>query len=251
MNNPPEAKAQIAGAAGEVIQRASRVHLNLGQDVIVTTEDKMRLCLRDHLAILEKRKAWIAPLGIFATLVVIFPTTTFKDFCYLTADTWKALFIFAGVFAFLWTGLALYRARQSSSIDNVIQNLKAKAIPDEEGDAPGLVIQKATSGQNNMLPDVAERDAARPRETRDGTLVILAAMYGVEDMHERTDKRIDVTEWLKAKMQDGRIEITVNNAVMGKDPAPFEEKYLWVQYSVDGKTGLDQMVGQGKVLCLP
>jgi hypothetical protein len=49
MANPPAEQSRVTDVAVQVIQKISHVHLNLEQNFIFTTEDKMRLCLKDYI----------------------------------------------------------------------------------------------------------------------------------------------------------------------------------------------------------
>src|ERR1035441_8084058 len=79
-----------------------RVDSNVTQEIIVTTADKAQLCLIEALDRMERRKAWIAPEGHLATLVVVFPTTTFQDFLGLSREYWRAIFSVAAVGSMVW-----------------------------------------------------------------------------------------------------------------------------------------------------
>jgi|ERR1017187_5523959 hypothetical protein len=79
-----------------------RVDANLKQEIIVITADKARLCLRDAVDNMERSKAWQTPAGILATILVVFPVSTFQDFLGFSKDTWKALFIAAALFFVGW-----------------------------------------------------------------------------------------------------------------------------------------------------
>jgi hypothetical protein len=116
------------GFASQFMQDTSKVYSNLGQEIIITTEDKIRLCLMKHLSQMEKRNAWIAPLGILLTIAIVFPTTTFRDFFFLTADTWKAIFVISGLISAAWLIRTLWEARVSSSLTDVVINIKASGI---------------------------------------------------------------------------------------------------------------------------
>jgi len=61
-------------------------------------------------------------------------------------------------------------------------------------------------------------------------LNIQSAKYGIGD------KAIDVTAALKRYLRENRLEITVNNELLGGDPAKGELKELRVVYSYRGKT---------------
>jgi hypothetical protein len=108
--------------ASQIVQNTT-LHLNLSQDAIVITEDKVRLCLMEHLAKLEARKDWIAPAGILVTLIATFASTTFKNFI-LEAAVWEALFILLTVFDIGWLFVCVKRARNAPRIEDVVSSMK-------------------------------------------------------------------------------------------------------------------------------
>jgi len=85
----------------ENLIKVYKLHLNLSQEVIITTEDKIKLCLSEHLKRMEKRKDWIAPLGILLAIIVTLVTSSFEDVG-LNYATWKAVFIITGLISFGW-----------------------------------------------------------------------------------------------------------------------------------------------------
>jgi hypothetical protein len=52
-----------------------------------------------------------------------FATTSFKDF-YLSADTWRAFFIWAMMLVFVWLLRCCYLAYKSKKIEDIIEELK-------------------------------------------------------------------------------------------------------------------------------
>lgn len=127
---PPVEQSQIVNFAGQLIQQTSKVHFNLEQEFILTTDDKIRLCLTDHLSRMEKRTSWIAPFGILLAILVAFPTTTFQTFI-VSAETWEAVFIISAILSFGWLAKAVWQARVSTSMDKVIDDIKRTAIAHE------------------------------------------------------------------------------------------------------------------------
>src|SRR5271169_2942357 len=101
---PPTAPITIDLGLNQLIQR---VDTNVTQQIIVTTADKAHLCLIQALHRMERRNAWIAPAGILATLIVVFPTTTFQDFIGLSKEYWKAIFSVATVGTMIWLVICL------------------------------------------------------------------------------------------------------------------------------------------------
>jgi len=106
--------------------------VNVEQVFIVTTEDKVRICLNRHLDRVERRRDWIAPLGVLITLVVTLVTTTFRDL-WLSKDAWQALFIFAAFGAAVWLMRALVAlyTEAKTSMDSVILEMKTSAVANE------------------------------------------------------------------------------------------------------------------------
>lgn len=129
MATKPTSTEIMTTALTNQLAQNTRVHFNLDQHAIITTEDKVRLVLLTHLSIIEQKKSWIAPVGIFITIQTSFVTTNFKDF-FLPASNWEALFLLSGVVSFLWLLVALKQACAAPSVDDIVSELK-------------------TSGQNN------------------------------------------------------------------------------------------------------
>jgi len=123
---PPE-KAKIdAGSLASQLVNISEVHLNVSQEVIITTEDKIRICLSEHLKRMEKKRGWIAPLGIIATIAVTLVTSTFKDIG-LDAPTWRAIFIIAGIISFGWLVWSIKDAWKSVKLEDIVGEFKKGA----------------------------------------------------------------------------------------------------------------------------
>ncbi|HTY55766.1 MAG TPA: hypothetical protein VMB26_11220 [Candidatus Binataceae bacterium] len=122
----------ISGALADQLVQNTSVHLNLAQDAIVITEDKVKLCLLEHLAKLESRREWVAPAGILITLLVTFPTTTFNDFIFKAA-TWQAGFIIAAILTAAWFIRSLVKAWRTPTVDDVVAVMKrtgvSKSVP--------------------------------------------------------------------------------------------------------------------------
>jgi hypothetical protein len=125
MNNdkkpPQQTNINIGGIEGLV--DVSEVHLNVSQEVIVTTEDKIRLCLSEHLGKMEKRKSWITPLGILLTIIVTLSTSNFIDKLFKAA-TWQAVFVIAGVISLIWLIYAIKDALKSEKVEDIVAELK-------------------------------------------------------------------------------------------------------------------------------
>jgi len=123
-NVPPQQSTINLGTLDSLVN-VKNVHLNLDQDVIITTEDKIRIHLSGHINKIEKKKAWIAPLGIFLTIIIALLSAEFKSPGFLfPPDTWRAIFIISFFLSGCWLAYTLKDARESESIDDLIKRLK-------------------------------------------------------------------------------------------------------------------------------
>jgi len=120
---PPQ-EARINIGSTKDLETVSELYLtSLPQDVITTTEDKVRLTLADYLKKMEKKKSWLTPLGLMISFTLTLMTSSFKDLG-LSAATWKAIFIIGVIGAFIWLIYSIIEASRSVKIEDVISELK-------------------------------------------------------------------------------------------------------------------------------
>lgn len=101
----------------------SEIHGDLSQQIIQITVDKLSLILYKHSVTIENKKAWIAPLGIFITIVIVLATSNFKEFIW-SAEIWCAIFIICGGLSFLWLVKSSWLAYKSESIEELVDIIK-------------------------------------------------------------------------------------------------------------------------------
>jgi hypothetical protein len=135
MNEPKNSHGEIkidTELLRNIMVNVSDVHINVSQNLIITTEDKLRLCLSEHLKRMERKNSWITPLGILIAILVTLVTSTFKDVG-LSADTWRAIFIIAGVLSLGWLIWSIKEAWKSEKIEDIVEELKRtkQQSPDE------------------------------------------------------------------------------------------------------------------------
>ena len=109
------------------ISEEKQVNTDLEQEGILVTEDRIRLCIGEHLKKLERRKGWIAPLVAFAILAVTLATATFRDFG-LNATVWEILFLTGFFVSLVWLAVSAVEARHPANIEDVIGRLKNSSI---------------------------------------------------------------------------------------------------------------------------
>jgi hypothetical protein len=110
--------------SGEIISK-STVHYNLGQDVIIITEDRMRLKIDKHLRKISEARFWVTPLSVVVPIVLALLTADFHDWL-LGATLWKSIFLLAAMGFGVWTIVAIVKAVSNrTNVDDLIHDLKS------------------------------------------------------------------------------------------------------------------------------
>ena len=99
---------------------------NIDQDVLYVSEDKVRLCLRDHIARASHRSAWIGTLGISLTFLTTLCAAEFKDRLGVDKSSWHAAFLWGFVGTAIWTLVKVYQAIRTPSNDTLIEEIVRK-----------------------------------------------------------------------------------------------------------------------------
>ena len=101
----------------------TKVHVNVSQELIQVTEDKLTLILDRHSSSLAKREAWIPPLTLLIPILTTLMTAKFETGI-LSADTWQAVFIVAGVLSAAWLFWTLYSMPKKSTVAQLVDAIK-------------------------------------------------------------------------------------------------------------------------------
>jgi hypothetical protein len=155
--------------------------------------------------------------------------------------------LFDNLFPFRRRGLDIL-SRRNGGVDSDLVDRAAEKWMDgvrelTEGDHPEFALHFTIpeyrsgprhEGQGRRLTELVPRLNVFLRDLR--SLRITWARYGAGD------KTIDVRERLNRLIEDGRLNFIVDQATMGGDPAPGEEKRLilrWVQDGVERNSSFD------------
>jgi hypothetical protein len=111
----------------EGIER-SAIHLNVGQNMFVITEDKMRLQLNNLVASERRCQKWHVPTGMLLTELPTLAGPSFHGAVGLSGDQWDLLFRVLFVLTFVWLLKTLASARRSISVDGFIDSLKDHSL---------------------------------------------------------------------------------------------------------------------------
>lgn len=150
-------QANIATTIGGQMQAAT-AHVNVKQEFIVITEDRLWRRLTEWKDRLDTHGKWIAPLSILASLLFCFVTSTFHDALDVPQDTWRALAMVGIAASLIWLCYTVYKRvraalSKSSSIDEVIKVLKQGAT------------SVTTTGRSGSPPSSPSTTSDRTRTT--------------------------------------------------------------------------------------
>lgn len=126
----PNSRTATADQFNQSIIQNSTVHTNVGQQVIVTTEDKIDLALIRHQKYSKAKSDWLTPFSTLLTVIASLAAADFKDFFSIPADSWRAIFILLAVLSGLWLVICIYRLiahRNKGTNEDFIKTLKSGA----------------------------------------------------------------------------------------------------------------------------
>lgn len=103
------------------------VHVNVDQEVIQITEDKLRLILKDYLDSLIQAGGWVAPFSVLVSIATTFCTAKFDTFIGLGPEFWRATFVLVGIASTVWLLIALSRSSKALTHDEFINKVKNKS----------------------------------------------------------------------------------------------------------------------------
>jgi len=129
--HPDHARIVVDAVTNQMLQ-VTVAYVDLARKLIITTEDKVRLCLIQRQRLVDQQHEWVAPAGILVALILTLTTSTFHDFL-LPRDTWLAIFIIALLLCLAWLLRSLWRLRKAPSIDDVVEQLKKSSVVTSEG----------------------------------------------------------------------------------------------------------------------
>ena len=124
MDNDPMTTTVVQKPALEQIQdkMINATYINIGQDLIITTDLKVRPVLENGLRQAGRNREWFAPAGMLMTLVGSLVNSTFRDLV-LSKYTWEALYVLLAIVCFGWLIKSAIDAWNCPSKDELISNM--------------------------------------------------------------------------------------------------------------------------------
>lgn len=164
----PPAEPQVFDFASALTDELV-THTNVKQELVVTTIDKLKLCLLEHKANLRSRREWVAPAGLLATLVTTQIATDFKAALGVEPATWEAIFLISSVLAAILLIFLLYRSYRAYStggIDSLVDIIADKSsgvrVREFEFALSRYVARKVAEQSNTESPEAMNEEAPDP-----------------------------------------------------------------------------------------
>ena len=114
-----------------------QVHKNLAHEVVVTTVDKLRICLMENRDVVTAKHEWITPGSLLLTCITTIVAADFKKFVF-EANVWQAVFVLLGIASLIWLVVSARKAwahRNDGSIEQVVSKIKTASAQDMKGAA--------------------------------------------------------------------------------------------------------------------
>ncbi|MCF5470352.1 hypothetical protein [Pseudomonas syringae] len=102
------------------------IHENTSQEVISTTNDKLKLALIQHLTRVESSRAWHTPASLVLAISLVLCTSTFRDSFGVGSSVWQAFFMLLLLWCVCWLAHTLIKRQKGCSIDELIEVIKKK-----------------------------------------------------------------------------------------------------------------------------
>jgi len=104
--------------------RQSVIYFNIAQQILVVTEDRLRLGMNNFLRREKKRREWYTPAGMLVSEIAASVTSNFHPAAGVSGDQWQAIFYSLIVLTLVWLVITLTKMRQGLSVDLLIDSLK-------------------------------------------------------------------------------------------------------------------------------
>ena len=107
---------------------------DVSQPLIRITYDRLWKILTEHCHKVSRSRDWMAPLGVFLTILVTLVSADFKEALAMSKDTWKAIFVIVGAGALLFLARGLWNIRGTETVYQLANRIKNNADDSRGGD---------------------------------------------------------------------------------------------------------------------
>ncbi|WP_313225254.1 hypothetical protein [Stutzerimonas nitrititolerans] len=98
--------------------------MNVDVHLIQITEDKLKNILLENQSRVATKNEWIAPLGLFISLLLAVLTTDAKPAFGLSSHAWQAIFLISCALSIIWLLVAIKNIKDGLTVDDLIKKIK-------------------------------------------------------------------------------------------------------------------------------
>lgn len=105
------------------------IHKNVNQEIIITTQDKIKLILMETKEHLISQRDWWTPFGLLLSFITTLLTVEFKEAFGISKEFWKAIFVIFTIFSLFWFLKSMYKLIKNwgnDDLDKIIIKMKVK-----------------------------------------------------------------------------------------------------------------------------
>lgn len=151
---------------GDELSKNLTIHKNVNQEIIITTEDKIKLVLISTREILNSQRDWWTPAGLLLSFIATLSTADFKDALTVPKEFWHAIFVLLTIASAVWLLISLHKLYKNWGQDDltkIIEQIKLRASStgstrEESTDqviiTKGIIIHSARYGANGHFEDL-------------------------------------------------------------------------------------------------
>ena len=125
---------------GDELSKNLTIHKNVKQEIIITTEDKIKLVLINTKEIMTSRRDWWTPFGLLVAFITTLCTADFKTAFSLSKEFWHAIFVLLTIFSAGWFVMTIYKLIKNwgqDDLNKIIEQIKLKGQEVTNETAPG------------------------------------------------------------------------------------------------------------------
>jgi len=194
---------------GDELSKNLTIHKNVKQEIIITTEDKIKLVLINTREILTSQRDWLTPAGLLVSFIATLTTADFKDALSVPKEFWHAIFVLLTIGSSVWLLISLRKLFKNwgqDDLSKIIGQIKLKVTTNDapkEDNSSQVIISKG--------------------------IIIHSAMYGANGQFA------DLTSKFSDFITNNILEFKVDNSLVdGKDPIVGTPKTLEISCTING-----------------
>lgn len=127
-NTHPLAPNAIELLEARITITSSGISQNTDTHLIGVTEDKLHRILKDHQQRILTSRDWIAPLGVFVSILITLLTSSFQNILFIKAEHWQIIFFTGLCFSLYLTlkSIIISLKKRPMTVNELVKTIAGK-----------------------------------------------------------------------------------------------------------------------------